>query len=256
VYDSTLETDIYDIIYRNSYEKQASIFERLIKKHKPSGNRLLDMCCGTGAHLNIYKHLGYEITGVDLSKAMVEKAKRRLKSAEIIQGDMRTFSPEEKYDIITCHSFSILHNTNFEDLVQTLVNFFHSLKKDGILIFDMVDKRAVSLQAIDKNVDEISIEPDSSLIAQYGNEFDLDYEVQWNYNENRDIFVISIDVRIENQYGIKHIQKSIDMGAFFISDIIIEMLGIGFKVTVFSEKDNIMKALSDNDTEAIIVATR
>lgn len=76
MYDSRSQTDIYDILYRNHYERQVSLFDRLIRKHNPPGNRLLDMCCGTGTHLNIYKELGYDVTGVDLSEAMLDKAKK------------------------------------------------------------------------------------------------------------------------------------------------------------------------------------
>jgi len=256
MYDSILETDIYDIIYRHSYKKQASIFERLIKKHKPSGNRLLDMCCGTGAHLNIYKHLGYEITGVDLSKAMVDKARKRFESTEIIQGDMRLFSPDKKYDIITCHSFSILHNTTFNDLTKTFTNFFNSLEKGGVLIFDVLDKKADSPQVDSENPEEISIDPDSQLFTEYGDEFDLDYDVQWHYIENKGLFVISIHLRIDSEKGVKEIQETIDMGAFSIDEIIDTLKKIGFQLTAFSKKANTIKVLSSNETEAIIVAVK
>jgi ubiquinone/menaquinone biosynthesis C-methylase UbiE len=256
MYNSRVETDIYDILYRNHYKRHVSVFDRLIRQHKLSDNKLLDMCCGTGAHLNIYKQLGYDVTGVDLSEAMVDKAKKNVESATIVQGDMRLFLPEKKYDAITCHSFSILHNINIDDMTATFINFFNILQKNGVLVFDVLDKKAVSLQADGDGFEQISIDPDSTLFSQYGGEFDLNYNVQWNYNESRELFTVTINLRIEGQNGVTDIKENMDMGAFSIDEIISQMEDIGFDVVAFSRTFDQIRKRSDDETKAIIVATK
>lgn len=256
MYDNSLEVNIYDIIYRNLYERQVSAFDNLIKKHKPIGNKLLDMCCGTGTHLSLYQELGYIVAGVDWSKSMVKQAQKNVKAAPIMLGDMRFFTPPEKYDIITCHSFSILHNTNTNDIIKTLSNFFKILKKGGLLIFDILDKKAGRPRAKEESWEEISLNADSPLFAQYGDEFEIDYDVQWNYHENQQLFNISINLSIDSQKGRTELQENMAMGAFSIDTIISYMEDIGFEVNAFSGSSQPSKKLSDNETEAIIVAIK
>jgi len=52
------------------------------------------------------------------------------------------------------------------------------------------------------------------------------------------------------------IQETIDMGAFSIDEIIDTLKKIGFQVIAFSKKVNTIKLLSNDETEAIIVATK
>ncbi len=256
MYNSRSEADMYDIIYRIHYERQVSVFDRLIRMHQLPGNQLLDMCCGTGTHLRIYNQLGYDVTGVDLSEAMVDKAKRNVTSATIVHGDMQSFLPKNQYDVITCHSFSILHNTTIDDIMTTLVNCFSILRKSGVLIFDMLDKGPVSLNVREDRPEQISIDADSPLFSEYGDEFNLSYDVQWNYSESRQLFTVSINLRIEGRNGITEIEDHMNMGAFSISEITRQMEEIGFGVTMYSRTADHIGALSDGETEAIIVATK
>jgi ubiquinone/menaquinone biosynthesis C-methylase UbiE len=51
------------------------------------GDRVLDVGCGTGAHLAGYRERGADCTGLDLSPAMLEVARRRLPGADLRIGD-------------------------------------------------------------------------------------------------------------------------------------------------------------------------
>jgi len=54
---------IYDAIYASirDYPREAAELDRLIQDQRPGARRLLDVACGTGAHL---AHLtGYEVEG-------------------------------------------------------------------------------------------------------------------------------------------------------------------------------------------------
>jgi len=60
-----------------------------LKMHPPSsGMTVLDVGCGTGAHLEAYVDAGATCTGIDASPAMLEQARSRIgDSAELILGD-------------------------------------------------------------------------------------------------------------------------------------------------------------------------
>ncbi|QTA86306.1 hypothetical protein [Desulfonema magnum] len=133
------------------------------------------------------------------------------------------------------------------------------LRKSGVLVFDILDKKAGSLRAEDEDQDQISIDADSPLFSEYGDEFDLNYEVQYNYDETRDLFIASVNLHIEAQSGATEIKENIDMGAFSIDKIITQLEDIGFDVAAFafstSTSDPVRKRTPD-ETEAVIVARK
>jgi demethylmenaquinone methyltransferase/2-methoxy-6-polyprenyl-1,4-benzoquinol methylase len=79
-----------------------------------SGNRALDLCCGTGDIALALARQGAETTGLDFSEKMLEVAKARSQKSEIrpltsgfrppvfIQGDAQQLPfPENSFDIVT-----------------------------------------------------------------------------------------------------------------------------------------------------------
>jgi demethylmenaquinone methyltransferase/2-methoxy-6-polyprenyl-1,4-benzoquinol methylase len=52
------------------------------------GNRVLDACCGTGDLAVACARLGGDVTGLDFSPAMLERARRKLPSASWVEGDL------------------------------------------------------------------------------------------------------------------------------------------------------------------------
>jgi ubiquinone/menaquinone biosynthesis C-methylase UbiE len=72
----------YEAWYQNPRGAQALTLERaLIHRYlEPrSGERLLDIGCGTGIHLAWLRELGFQVTGLDSSPYMMEQARCRMK---------------------------------------------------------------------------------------------------------------------------------------------------------------------------------
>ncbi|MFX1344099.1 MAG: methyltransferase domain-containing protein, partial [Promethearchaeota archaeon] len=65
----------YDLIYSwKDYRKETNKIEKLIKKYKKSdGNKLLDVACGTGKHVEYLKE-NFSCTGIDLNVEMINIA--------------------------------------------------------------------------------------------------------------------------------------------------------------------------------------
>ncbi len=109
-----------DKVYR-SYEKIADWFDSvrmqdlsfekpyldMVTTHiKPNG-KILDLGCGTGLPVAKYfVDAGFQVTGIDGSQNMIEKAKRYVPKATFYVQDMRHLCLEEKFDaIVLWHSF-------------------------------------------------------------------------------------------------------------------------------------------------------
>lgn len=77
----------------------------IIKTLNLKGNeRILDLACGYGRHSLEFARLGYQVTGVDLTKEYVEDAiktaRKESLNAEFIQADLREVYFKEEFDIV------------------------------------------------------------------------------------------------------------------------------------------------------------
>lgn len=66
----------------------------------PSGGRVLDIGCGTGAPIDVFlSESGFTLTGIDASEKMIERAQaRNLPKARFIHCDFFEFVPEKAFD--------------------------------------------------------------------------------------------------------------------------------------------------------------
>src|SRR5258707_3056830 len=72
---------IYDLLYVGTgikdYRAEVAELNRLIEESCPTARTLLDVACGTGAHLAELRRR-YEVEGADLSPAMLRVAREPL----------------------------------------------------------------------------------------------------------------------------------------------------------------------------------
>ncbi len=79
----------------------------IAKVNRLNGERVLEIGVGTGASLPLY-HRDKKITGIDISKRMIEKARRRAKgmphveSLELVDAEKSDF-PDDHFDIIVAN---------------------------------------------------------------------------------------------------------------------------------------------------------
>ncbi|RPI17998.1 MAG: class I SAM-dependent methyltransferase [Ignavibacteriae bacterium] len=127
----------YDIIYRwKDYAMEAEKVYQIIHDYRKSdGNDLLDAACGTGEHAK-YLQDYFKITGVDSSPYMLEIARKKVKKASFIKGDMRNFKLNKQFDAIVCLFSAIAHLKDYNKLEQAISNFSVHLKKGGVLIIE------------------------------------------------------------------------------------------------------------------------
>lgn len=129
----------YDKFYTDAkWEAEVNYVDSVIKEYKPDTKKILDFGCGSGNHGIPLSKLGYKVTGVDISKVMVDMGNKRKKEANIkfIQGDMREIDLDKKFDTVVSLFNVISYMKNYDNLIKVLNNAKKHLKKDGLFIFD------------------------------------------------------------------------------------------------------------------------
>jgi SAM-dependent methyltransferase len=129
--------DLYDAIYSyRDYGREAEIIRGLIEKNKKSaGDRLLDIACGTGHHL---EHLSknYECVGLDKSPYLIKAAMKRNPNCKFIEADMLFFELGYWFDILICLFSAIGYTKNLETLKSTIARFYTHTAPGGVVIIE------------------------------------------------------------------------------------------------------------------------
>jgi SAM-dependent methyltransferase len=130
---------IYDLLYAGiglkDYRAEAAGLDRLIKESCPTARTLLDVACGTGAHLAELS-TRYEVEGADLSPAMLAVARARLPGIPLHQADMRTLDLGRTFDAVICLFSSIGYVTDPSEMRSTVARLAAHVASGGVLILD------------------------------------------------------------------------------------------------------------------------
>lgn len=148
VYSDTMFTNelakYYDAMrtYRD-YGKEALFADSLIQKYCPGAERVLDLCCGTGEHAIKMTELGYQVTGVDLSKDMLaiagEKAEKAGLSIDFIRGDVHDFKVSRQFRAAYCLGYTLLYMTTHQKAIDFFKAVNRILEPGGIFIVDFIN---------------------------------------------------------------------------------------------------------------------
>ncbi|WP_160172813.1 class I SAM-dependent methyltransferase [Devosia sp. LC5] len=105
------------------------------------GRQVLELACGTGRLTLPLSRSGADVTGGDLSQAMLDMAQQRARAEGLapvlVQLDMRDFALGRRFDTIVVAANSLLHLTRTADQMAFLESAARHLKPDGRLIFDI-----------------------------------------------------------------------------------------------------------------------
>jgi ubiquinone/menaquinone biosynthesis C-methylase UbiE len=126
----------YDIFLdKKKYQREVELISDFLSKYKST--EILDVGCGTGWHSIFLAKRDFQVTGIDISKAMIDCAKENVKKAnvnvEFLVGDMRNLNLKKKFDgVLYLHSFYYL--TTNDDVKRALKTLSRHLNPNGIVI--------------------------------------------------------------------------------------------------------------------------
>jgi ubiquinone/menaquinone biosynthesis C-methylase UbiE len=133
----TTSARYYDAIYHlKNYRLEVAGLRRIIDRHiqRPT-ETLLDVACGTGAHLTFLARY-YDCIGIDLSAELIEIAREKLPSIPFHVGDMRDFNLQKQFDIVTCLFTSLSYITDYDGMRQAVANMARHIAPGGVLVID------------------------------------------------------------------------------------------------------------------------
>lgn len=131
--------ELYDTIYLNmgkDYAAEAEKVHGFIQRYKQtSGNRLLDVACGTGLHIG-YLRQNYQVQGLDLEENMLEVARQKYPEISFHQASMLDFDLGQTFDVITCLFSSIGYMKSLLRLKRAVQNIARHLEPGGVTMIE------------------------------------------------------------------------------------------------------------------------
>ncbi|OLT29949.1 SAM-dependent methyltransferase [Nocardiopsis sp. CNR-923] len=131
--------DVYETMYRargKSWEAEAADVVRRIRELSPGASSLLDVGCGTGAHLAVFAEDVERAEGLEFSAAMRERARRRLPSVPVHDGDMRGFRLGRAFDAVTCLFTAVNYVDGVAGLDAAVRSMADHLEPGGVLVLE------------------------------------------------------------------------------------------------------------------------
>lgn len=128
----------YDLLYSwKDYPTEVETLRQLIARYDgPAGGSLLDVACGTGAHL---EHLTphYACAGVDLEPGLLQVARGRLPDdVPLHKADMRDFDLGQTFDVVTCLFSAIGYMLTLDDLNRAVAAMARHVAPGGLLLVE------------------------------------------------------------------------------------------------------------------------
>jgi SAM-dependent methyltransferase len=131
--------EIYDAIYQGrgkQYKDEAVTLAERIRERNPAVTSLLDVACGTGAHLRYFAGMVDHVEGLDLAEDMLRVARANLPGVPLHQGDMCDFDLGRRFDAVTCMFSSIGYLEDAGRLNAALRCFAGHLNPGGVVVVE------------------------------------------------------------------------------------------------------------------------
>lgn len=127
--------DVLELKASDDYEMVNDFLDKIFKENKVK--TVLDMTCGTGVQTIGLCKRDYKVTASDISKGMLEIAKKKAKSLKIEfhYGDIRT-SKYGKFDAVIS-IFNAIGHLSKKDFEKAIRNVSENLNRNGLFVFDI-----------------------------------------------------------------------------------------------------------------------
>ena len=126
----------YDAQYSAAYEPEIRYLTKLALEQSGA---ILDLCCGTGIVTVPLAETGLEVVGVDLSPAMLEQAKTKVKDRKnptFHLQDALEFSTPQRFGLVLMTGNAFQCFLTDDDLTTLFAKAYTLLYPGGVFIFD------------------------------------------------------------------------------------------------------------------------
>jgi SAM-dependent methyltransferase len=143
----------YDADFRG-YTEDVPFYRELARR---AAGPILELMCGTGRVLLPLVEAGHQITGVDISPAMLAIAREHLDeaglSATLIEGDVRSVDlPAQSFSMAFVAVNSFMHLESVRDQLATLETARRALTRRGSLVIDLFNPDPIEIAREDNRL--------------------------------------------------------------------------------------------------------
>ena len=163
------EYDAYSVYYDLLWANKQDDVPFYLAMTKETGGPVLELACGTGRILLPLARAGFEVTGIDMSQAMLDKLQAKLdKEPREVQArvalkcaDMRDYQFSQKFKLVFCAFNSFLHMITTEDQLACLRSVCEYLTDDGRLVIQIFAPSHKRLGSLDETVVSVERDPET-----------------------------------------------------------------------------------------------
>jgi 2-polyprenyl-3-methyl-5-hydroxy-6-metoxy-1,4-benzoquinol methylase len=133
-------------LYSRRNEKEALVHVNfLLKNTGLQQGKALDLGCGSGRHSIALAKKGFSVTGVDLSKTLIDEAKKQSQAHNInwVVSDFTHMNDTGDYDLVLCMFTSFGYSTDDEENSQLFSSASSNMNKQGYFFLDTFDPEVV-----------------------------------------------------------------------------------------------------------------
>jgi len=142
LFDFNKIADTYDDYYKTDIGKKVDLIEKNIVRHLLSGlprERALEIGCGTGHWTKFFRHLGFEVIGIDISEQMLRLARKRLPQVMCIKADATKLPfADETFRYV----FAITVFEFIEDQPRAFNEAYRVLKTGGYFLIGVLNQNS------------------------------------------------------------------------------------------------------------------
>jgi SAM-dependent methyltransferase len=188
------------------YAGECAALERVFERHAERRvEGVLDLGCGTGGHALAFAAGGLDVTGVDRSDRMLERAAAKAGTLGLevnwVHADARALDLGRRFDAVVMMFAVLGYQRTDVDVVATLDAARRHVEPGGVIAFDVWDARAVLAQGPSVTRRELAVDgerferfADGRLEAEAGRCV-VDIEIVAAPRENRPVVTERHDVR-------------------------------------------------------------
>lgn len=176
-YYGSLCTQMYEILHEKAPEDELEFY----LSYAEPGMKILEPLCGSGRFLLPFMERHLDITGVDLSKEMLQRLTEKQPNAKVLQGNILEYCSDEKYDYIFITSGSISLFTDIKMCKGILGALKSMLMPKGRLVFAVDTVANICPDDDEYRVDVVRETKDGyRLILKTKNHYDVQSQTQFS----------------------------------------------------------------------------
>lgn len=155
----TQYSEYYDLINSSkNYEAESDYVLDVLRTFSDiEVNSILELGSGTGNYSEKFCKKSIEVTGIELSRDMVNISKKKgIKGFYPVQGDISSHKENKKFDAVVSLFHVISYLTDNDSLINCFLNTNHHLHSGGLFLFDVWYTSAVLTQLPETRIRRIS----------------------------------------------------------------------------------------------------